>query len=387
MTNAIDGAGIHTDSYQEIVSKLQAKFKEIYGSDINLDSNSPDGQLIGIFSLALADFLALITQDYNSKDPDQAIGAALDGICALCGISRQGGTYTKVTVQVTVDRTVSLLGLDTSRNPFTVADSNGNQFQLLEGDTLAAGTHNLNFQAKDIGNVQVLAETITEAVTIVLGVTAISNPGTPYEQGVDQETDAQLRVRRAKSTAGPGQGFLESLRAGLLDLDGVESCLVLENNDSSDDGDSIPGHSIWVIVDGGDETEIAETIYKYRNAGCGMKGTKIVQVEQVDGSTFPIYFDTVQEQDLYVQFTVSVIGGGSYDEEYLKDQLELLYTFGIYDPADVTSIAALIHQIDPTLIATDIEVSGNNTDWETDIVYPTSKQNKFVLSAENITIS
>jgi len=387
MPNLIDGQGIHKESYAETVAALQAAFKTIYGVDINLASNSPDGQIIGIFALAKQDFLDLIVQDYNSKDPDQAVGAALDAVCALCGIYRKGGTYTKVTVQITNDRTVDLVGLDTSANPYTVADQNGNEFQLIEGETaLAAGTHNLNFRAKNIGAVQVQADTITTAVTIVLGVTAINNPAGPYEDGVDQETDAQLRLRRQKSTSGPAQGFLSSLRSGLLALDGVTSCLVFENNTGEADVNSVPGHSIWVIVDGGDEDEIAETIYKYRNAGCGMVGSVVVQVTQVDGTSFPIIFDRAEPQDLYVKFAVNVLGGGSYDAAYLKQQLALRYTFGIYDPADVTSIASLVKAINPQLVVSSVKVSKDGDTWETDIVYPTTLQNKFTLDETDITI-
>lgn len=385
--NYIDGAGIHTETYAETVAALQAAFRSIYGADINLDSNTPDGQLIGIFALAKQDFLALITQDYNSKDPDQAVGAALDGICALCGIYRKGGTYTKVTVTITTDRAVELAGLDTSDTPFTVADQNGNQFYLLETNSIAAaGSYNLNFRAKDIGAVQVQTGTITTAVTVVLGVTAITNAGGAYEDGVDQETDAQLRVRRQKSTSMPAQGFLSSLRAGILSLDGVTSCLIFENNTGDADVNSVPGHSIWVIVDGGTDADIANTIYKYRNAGCGMKGTEIVQVTQADGSVFTIYFDRADQVNLRVRFSISVIGGGSYDADFLKSQLALLYQLGIFDPADITTVAALVKGINPSLVASDIAVSKNGTDWETDLVYPDSKQDRFVLTAANITI-
>ena len=55
---------------------------------------------------------------------------ALDGICQLCGIYRQGGTYTEVMVTVTVDRAVNLNGQDTL-TPFTISDSSGNLFYLI----------------------------------------------------------------------------------------------------------------------------------------------------------------------------------------------------------------------------------------------------------------
>jgi len=106
----------------------------------------------------------------------------------------------------------------------------------------------------------------------------------------------------------------------------------------------------------------------------------------VDGSVFPIYFDRAVESDLYVRFEIDVIGGGSYDADFLKSQLALLYTFGIYDPADVASIASIIKGINPQLVASSVEVSNNGDDWLTDLVYPISKKDKFVLTEENITI-
>src|SRR5438309_2016807 len=106
MPNQIDANGITIETYQEILNAIVngtptvPGLKQIYGQDINVDSNTPDGQLINIFTLSKQDILNLIVQDYTSKDPDQAVGIALDALSQLCGITRQGGSYTRVAVTV-----------------------------------------------------------------------------------------------------------------------------------------------------------------------------------------------------------------------------------------------------------------------------------------------
>jgi uncharacterized phage protein gp47/JayE len=390
MSNQIDGSGIQIQTLTEILNDIIngtaniPGLKQIYGDDINTDSNSPDGQLINIFALSKQDILDLIVQDYDSKDPDQAVGVALDALCQLCGIYRQGGTYTEVEVTVTTDRSLNLNGLDTAV-PFTISDSNGNLFYLIISATLDSGANLLNFRAADIGYIQVLANTLTTTVDKILGIVNVNNISTPYQVGADQETDAQLRLRRQNSTALPAQGFLQSLEAGLSSIVGVAEAIVYENNESTVDTDGVPGHSIWVVVDGGTDENVAEMIYRYRNAGCGMKGNETVNVTQVDGSTFPIYFDRAVDEYLYIVLYIDSLSSTTIDEDALRTALAAAYTLGIYDEADITSITALVHEINPDLLVTDagVKIAGG---VYADSLFPSYKKNKFVLLAENISI-
>lgn len=391
--NFIDASGIHTQTFDQIRTAIiegttaVPGYKQIYGSDINTDSNTPDGQAINIYALSKQDILDLATMVYNSKDPDQAVGVALDAIAALCGIARKGGSYTLVAVDVVATQSVDLIGIDTDESgAFTIADSVGNQFKLLVGQTITAGTTSLNFRAVNIGNVQVLPSTIVVAVTILAGIASLDNPLAPYQQGVDQETDATFRVRRQQSTAMPAQGILQGLYGALLQLPGVTRCAVYENNTDASAGD-VPARSIWVIVDGGVDTDIAEVIYRYRSLGCGMKGTEEIFITQPDGTEFPILFDFVVQQDLYINMHVDVVGGGSYDATYLKEQIALLYQFGIYQEADITTLQSVIKSINPQLAVSAAEVSGDDVTYVDTFVYPDSKQNKFVIDTANITIS
>lgn len=391
MPNQIDGNGIQIETYKEILEAIVEGsasipgLKQIYGSDINTASNTPDGQMINIYALSKQDILDLIVQDYNSKDPDQAVGVALDAVSQLCGITRKGGTYTEVVVTVTASFGLNLTGLDDSTDPFTVSDGSGNLFYLKESASLITGANNLNFRAAEIGAIQILANTITTIVSTTSGVTAVNNAAVPYQDGTDQETDANMRIRRAKSVALPAKGAIDGLFGGLSQLEDLTEVKIFENVTNSTDADGIPAHSIWVIVDGGDDEDIADVIYKYRSMGCGMRGAETVAVEQVDGSEIDISFDRVIEEELSIYFHAESISNGIIDIEALKTALAAQYTLGIYETADTASINALIREINSDVVPNQLAISSDRITYD-DILTPSTKQHKFVVSTANISI-
>jgi uncharacterized phage protein gp47/JayE len=282
--NEITVEGLKVQTLDEIITELEAEFKSIYGNDINLDQNSPDGQLINILSQQKSDLLDVITQVYNSFDPDLAEGAALDARGAINGVVRNAGTYTVTPVSVTVDRAVDLEGLDTSPEaPFTVADSSGNEFQLMESVSIAiAGTAVLNFRSSVTGAIGVQIGAITSMVTYVVGVTGINNPSVATIIGVDEETDANYKIRRQASTALPSTNSLDSMIANLLNIDGVTDAIVHENYTSSPDIYDTPANCIWAVVEGGADDDIAQVIYAERSAGCNMEGAQEITIQRPD---------------------------------------------------------------------------------------------------------
>jgi len=188
-----------------------------------------------------------------------------------------------------ITSTVTLYGLDNqNNNPFTVSDSSGNQYQLLVTQTFSPGTYtsstSVGFQAAKLGSVQSDVNTITNIITVTNGVSSVNNPSTYTYLGITEETDAQLRTRRAASVSLPSQGYLAGLYGGLTSIQNVTYVNVKENNTniaSSTTVGGIPPHSIWVIVATSASLtsiqsngyslayNIAEVIYNKRNAGCG----------------------------------------------------------------------------------------------------------------------
>lgn len=390
MPNQITAAGIEIETYAQVVNNIvngsssSPGMVQIYGSDINIGSNTPDGQMINIYALSKIDILNLCVAIYNSFDPDQAVGISLDRIAQIAGLTRKAGTYTKVVIDVVTNANINLNGLDTS-TPYTIQDSTGNQFNLITSASLTTGSNALNFQAAAIGFIQVLANTLTVPVTIVAGVVTVNNATTPYEVGTNQETDANFRLRRQASTAFPAQGPLKSLYAGLNSLTGVVQGVVYENITNAVDGDGIPAHGIWVVMDGGTAEDIGETIYAYRNLGVPMAGAETYTITQVDGSTIDMKYDEVVEQDLYLEATLVSITGSAIDRDAIKAALVTNYVLGIYEPADVSTLNQQIRAINPDVVCSLLGVSDDDITY-VNLLSPASKQNKFVLATSRITL-
>ena len=382
-SNQIDGNGIQVQSYTDIVTELVTEFQTIYGSDVNTGANTPDGNLINILALSKADMLDLNVQTYNSFDIDQAVGVALDRAAQYCGISRKGGVYTQVTVQVVAASAITLAGNDTS-SPFTVSDTNGNLFQLVTSATLSVGSNSLTFIAVKIGYLQILANTLTVQVTPVLGVTSVNNSAVPTINGSDQETDAQLRIRIQRSNGLSGTGDYSRLLASILQISGLTNAMVFVNNGATTDGHTVPAHSVWVVVDGGADADVANAIYSNLPAGCGMKGSTSINVTQVDSSTYAILFDRVVAQNLYVKFAVASKTSASIDQTALAAYLSANYILTINQMADITSLSALVYKYSNDLYITGVKVSKDNTNWYDDL-FPTTVLNKYVLTAAHVT--
>ncbi len=144
MPDKLNRKGLQVKTLPEIREELVTGLRAIYGQDINLDQNTPDGQLLNIFAQSAADMREVIQQVYSSFDPEQATGRTLDQRVALNGVKRKGAAFTFVPVDITIDRDVTLVGLDDKStelepdvpNLFTIKDSAGTQFYLLESASL-----------------------------------------------------------------------------------------------------------------------------------------------------------------------------------------------------------------------------------------------------------
>lgn len=390
----IDQDGIRIQTIADILDNIlygtpsYLGMYQIYGPTINVSPNSPDGQMVNIVAQAKLDVLELARQIYTSFDPDEAIGVQLDARCAINGVIRKAGSYTIQQVEVTVDRSVTLVGLDQQpiSGAFVVNDTAGNRYSpLTTQNIVSAGTYTVVFRALVLGNIESAPNSITTISTIQAGVTAVNNPSGPTSVGLIEETDAALRIRRQNSVSLPSQGFLQGLTGALLNIDDVLQAKVYENNTASTDPNGIPPHSIWVIVLGGSNEAIASAIYIKRNAGCGMFGSVVVPINQVDGTVFNVKFSRPVSETLWIKFDISAISG-SIDVDYIRAQILTNFSYGIGQIADTTSIVAFIKSIAPNASVSAEGVSSDNVDYYPQIA-PSTIDRQFIASADKIIIN
>lgn len=390
MPNIINDLGLQVKTRDELRTELVNSLKAIYGNDINVDSDTPDGQLINIFVQSVVDLEDLLVQINNSFDPDNAIGVILDQRVAINGIQRQAGTYTVTEITIVTNQSLNLYGLDQDTQPvYTVADNAGNEWLLTSSISIpGAGPQPLTFRAAVPGARLTTPNTINVPVSIVLGVTSINNPTSYQTLGIDEESDYDLKIRRQRSVSLASQGYLAGLLAALENINGIISAFVYENRTSAPDLDGVPGHSIWVIVSGtADDADIAQAIYTKRNAGCGMYGDKSYVITQKDGSPFTVYWSEVVTEVLYIKFTATSLNG-IQPPNVAAIRLGLPNSFvpRVNEQVNINDLATAVQEIDNNTLVTIAGFSTNPTGPFDPVLSPSTKNRQFVISSPNIII-
>lgn len=371
MSDLFNENGLQTATAPELLSDLETAFKAIYGDDVLLDSSTPDGQWLNILVQKGIDVRGLLMQLYNSFNPDNAQGEILDQRCAINNVFRKQGTFTTVSIDVTTDRQVTLQGLDDNYNSteatgYTIQDNEGNRFILVNTSTIYAGTTSLLFRAEVLGEVIVLPNTITTPVTIVLGVINVNNPTVATSIGEDEEKDSTLKVRRRQSVSVGSFGYLNGLQGALLQLEGVNDAKVYENYTDSTDANGTPAHCIWVVMDGGSTSDIANTIYSKKCPGTNMRGSVTYNITTVAGTTFTAKWDEVDVNPLYIKFSIKS-DGLSFDLDAIKNYIETNLSYKIGDAAETSTITSIAQEAIDSVggqgYALDVLISDDNNTW------------------------
>ena len=397
MVEGITETGLQLNGYNTLQTDLENDLNTIYAPDdtINFGSETPDGQFVNIITQMGTDIRELLQEVYNSFDPDKWSGVVQDSRYALNYITRNGGTFTIQNIDITANQAVTLQGLDSNYNEtdaaaYTVSDNAGNLWYLIDTTTLQPGTKSLPFRSKNIGLVQPVIGTITTQVTTVLGVVSVNNSVAPTTLGTEQETDAQFRVRRSRSTERKGQNNIDAMLSQLLDLEGVSDATTWVNNTNETDSTGTLGGQVWVIVEGGANSDIADTIYT-NSCGRGMRGAVEVEVPAVSGQIFKVKFDRPTPVPLYIKFDFQLtVEQDATDTDGIKSNIAENLTYGLNEDAETSK---------PTCIAKDaiaanggggyalnLQISADGSSW-VDYIPSASRANKFVVDATRITIN
>ena len=103
--------------------------------------------------------------------------------------------------------------------------------------------------------------------------------------------------------------------AEIMNMDGVTDCLTYVNNTSTTDATGTPAYTVWVIVEGGSNSEIGQAIYQY-SCGLATRGAITTQNYSIAGQLFETKFDRALPITLYVRF--DYYNNDNVDENYLS---------------------------------------------------------------------
>ena len=380
--------GIQVQTFQEIYDELAAGYRVIYGEDINLEPNSPDGQRVAIEAQLVLDSQSFGALEYNQRDPDFALGQSLNSIIKLSGITRRPATRSQVDVTVVTDRPLTL-PID-----YTVEDDLGQSWSTLAVRTLIAGTTTVTVFAVNFGAVAADPDTIVNPVTVVIGVQSVTNPASATV-GVDEETDQELRVRRNRSLETPQSSSNGRMFTALASLPNVTDVAVYENDTATTDSDGIPAHSLWIVVEGGSVANIVETMTKNKTGGKGMvgsvTGTFSEPVARPNGTTFTIVhsmtFDRPVDVPVLVRLDATRKDAANPVDEALISQAIAARTFNIGENLLAGDLYRLAFNAGENFIPTNLEISQDGGATYTDGRILSDLNEKFSIAAGDVAVT
>lgn len=382
----VDGVSIQT--FEEIFEELVDGYRAIYGNDINVDQDSPDGQRIAIEAKARLDMQTFALLLYNQFDPDFAIGVMQTRLFKYIGITPRPTTRSTAEVTVTTDRNLTLTV------PYVIKDDLEQEWEIDSENSLVTGPNTVTLSAVEFGDVAADADTITTPVTIVLGVLSVTNPAAA-EPGVAEETVEELRIRRNKSLENAAFSTTGSLFANLANITGVTDLILYENDtDVLDAVRSINPHTLWIVIGGGEVADIAEIVAKNKTGGTGLKGTEEATFEEdllnPDGSTFifthTIKYDRPTDIQLFVELTATRKDPTQpLDLDLIKEKIAER-TYSISESALATELYSNGYQAGTNFVLTDMKISDDDITY-TDDDLPAGFDEIWTIDVADITVT
>jgi uncharacterized phage protein gp47/JayE len=384
----IDASGITIQSFDEILAELVAGYQAIYGVDINLDQESPDGQRVAIEAKARSDMQAFGLWIANNFDPDFARGIFQAKIAKLSGIFPRPATRSFWDLSVVSTRAVTL------PTGYQISDDLGQLWELPAPVILPVGTSPITFQATDFGSVTGSAGATFTPVTVVLGVTGFT-AAVDATPGKDEETDEEFVQKRNLSLENPAFSTTNSLAARLLNTAGVSDARVYDND--SDDYDPIndlDAHSIWGVVEGGTIDDIMQALLFQKTGGTGIKGAIEATIPETltrpDGSTFVVpqirRFDRPVIVPVYVTLTATRKNSLVPIDLALIKQKIAAHKFYIGTSLQASELYCPAYTAGGDFILTLMEVSDDNVTFTDGSLEP-DPGSKFEIDVANITIT
>lgn len=290
------------------IADIQSKARAIFGQEMDLSSDTMDGQHIGLFAEAIADLDELAEMVWMSFDPDLASNNSLSRLVKLNGIERSLGAYSVATLTLTgTPQTLIPAGSVIGNVSGTVTVYTSVDARLDDN-----GTATVTASPDSIGVINAVTNSLTVIKSPIYGWASVTNQQ-PMVIGKLRETDQALRLRRRGSVSKGNRNMTEALWAALSDLQGVVEVSVLENFTPNYDSRGLPPHSIHAVVLGGNEQEIAQTIWINKTGGTVLAGQQTEVIVDGLGNEQHINFSRPVNVPVKISVAINAKRGWSYN--------------------------------------------------------------------------
>ena len=291
-----NNAGVVITDTADIKSRVEDMMKTVFGADVDVTEETPMGRLVEMITVLMSQTLSINAQNANQFNINLATGVYLDAIGSLFGITRRAATRTRVRVTVT--------GAQNTVIPISCVAETTEGHKFYPESPISIGSNGKGdgyFVSMETGVVPCDRNTLSIIVSGTLGWETVNNDtDTATIYGTMLETDASYRERILASRAS-GSSSIAAITNAIYNSDSqITSAYVLENGYSQPivkRGITIPAHSIFVCVYGGNDDAIAKAIFNTKTAGAGYTYSagaatlKTIEVEdKYTGQTYRVFF-------------------------------------------------------------------------------------------------
>ena len=356
----LENNGIVVADTADIKETIQGEFQNALGADLPLEDATPQGRLIDIETDARTSVIENNVLVSNSINFNLAFGIILDAWGANFGLYREAAKSSSVTATITgVAGTIISNGSQASTQA-------GDIFYLENTITIpAGGTITATFLSLEKGAIPCPVGSLTKIIDGTLGWETITNT-TAAILGNERESDASFKQKFYNAGLFSGSSLIEDYENAIMGIENVISCYVRDNGSSDPetyDTVTIAPHSIYVCVDGGDNTEIATALFKRKSGGSNWTAVsgQSVTVNVIDptyGDPYSVTFNRPASVNIYVAVTLNA---GTSTVEDLQTAVktaitDYINTLKIGNDVILLSLAAAINAAVPGVNLTSLTI-------------------------------
>lgn len=213
------------------------------------------------------------------------------------------------------------------------------------------------------GSIAVPTGTLTEIVTPIFGLDSVINLSEGIT-GRDEETDNELRLRREISLQVLGACTLDAIFSRLSDeLEDYSSLNVYHNPTDSIDAEGRNAHSVEVVIEGGNDTLIAQKIFEVVAAGIETVGNQSEIVFDSQGNSHIVKFTRPIPKYAHLRYNGTLGGTGTFPldgtDQIKNNTIDIGETFKIGDDFILQKFYDAVYKV-PGVFSVDIEIAITN---------------------------
>lgn len=316
--------GVIIPDTADIQTTVQEEFKAVFGQDLSLEEATPQGRLIDAETTARQSVINFNANIANILiNISQSSGLALDAWGANFDIPRNGAQPSRVpavvggvpdTVIPATSEAVTKKGIIWKSESEIIIGENG----TAEGIFLCSQTGAIELGIGELDTI------VASPTTGIDGWETITNTTTAIV-GSSKESDAAYKLRILNSIFN-GSALFGNYASACYKVENVLDVFTYDNPYDTArqlDNITIPPHSVYVCVDGGNAEDIAYALYGIKSAGCGWCGNTTVTITDKDYNTKnTVIFNIPQDVDFRIDVeATSLLNSSANLESDIKNTI------------------------------------------------------------------